>query len=456
MDKDVIEKIKILKSEYRLMDSGRLGARQEDPKDSNLEWFDYEIFRYLTGLASADGKIDKNELKLINELLEAEWTEADALLLQNKDPDFMSEIPYSFSYLVRDDAKKLKPGSKVYPRYKMYIDVFEAMGNALIGADVRLDEREIRGMSSFLMGLREYAGKELSKTSAGASAIESKDKPSFEAVDKADDKQESIESLYKMIGLSAVKSEVSSLINLIRVRKIRKEKGIRQPEMSMHLVFSGNPGTGKTTVARTLAAIYHDLGVLSRGHLVEVDRAGLVAGYVGQTAIKTQEKIEEAKGGILFIDEAYTLVKGEQDYGQEAIDTILKAMEDNREDLIVIVAGYTELMGDFINSNPGLRSRFNKFIEFKDYDAGELLAIMESLCEENSFILDDSCRQYLYKAFEDKCAHKDRNFGNGRMVRNLFEKAMTRQADRIAEDLAALSDKELMTFKLEDFVKSMS
>ena len=219
----------------------------------------------------------------------------------------------------------------------------------------------------------------------------------------------------------------------------------------MHLVFSGNPGTGKTTVARILAEVYHELGVLSRGHLVEVDRAGLVAGYVGQTAIKTQEKIDEARGGILFIDEAYTLAKDGQDFGQEAIDTLLKAMEDNRGDLIVIVAGYSDRMEDFLNSNPGLRSRFNKFVEFKDYNPNELYEIFQSLCEQNGFAYDDASEQYLRDFFGKLYENREENFANGRTVRNFFENVMSRQADRIATELDSLTDAELMEFTIEDF-----
>lgn len=257
---------------------------------------------------------------------------------------------------------------------------------------------------------------------------------------------ESYKKLQELVGLDKVKKDVVELANLMKMQVRRKEQKLPEVPFSLHLVFSGNPGTGKTTIARILAGIYKDIGVLSKGQLVECDRGDLVAGYVGQTAIKTKKKIDEAKGGILFIDEAYTLNRGENDFGQEAIDTILKAMEDNREDFIVIVAGYTDLMKEFIESNPGLRSRFNKYIEFPDYTADELVKIFGFQVKKYNYVLTDDAQKAVEKKIRDMEACKGENFANAREVRNLFEKIVTNQATR----LASLPDADIRQITLED------
>lgn len=258
--------------------------------------------------------------------------------------------------------------------------------------------------------------------------------------------EQSLEDLQKeldsLIGLVSVKKDISSLINLLKVNKIRKERGLSTPKTSNHLVFLGNPGTGKTTVARLIAKIYKQLGVLEKGQLIEVDRSGLVAGYVGQTAIKTQEKIDEAMGGVLFIDEAYSLAKGESDFGQEAIDTLLKAMEDNRDDFVVIVAGYTKQMEAFLLSNPGLKSRFNKSILFEDYTEEELLDIFNLFCHKYGLRLSEDAKRNLVVFLSTICSEKTENFANAREIRNLFERSIVNQANRLG-DLETISNDEL-------------
>lgn len=276
---------------------------------------------------------------------------------------------------------------------------------------------------------------------------------SQKVVEKEEAPPENIEDLKKeleeYIGLAAIKAEVRDLINLVTVQKLREEHGLKVGDLSLHMVFSGNPGTGKTMIARLMSRIYKSLGILSKGHLLEVDRSGLVAGFVGQTAIKTSDAIQKAMGGVLFIDEAYTLSnKQGNDFGQEAIDTILKAMEDNRGDLVVIVAGYTELMEEFIHSNPGLESRFNRFLHFEDYSADEMLAIFLSRCEKSAYTLAEDAKPWLAAILNFEKENNE-TFGNARGVRNLFEKAIVAQANRLAQS-DSISKETLMLLTKED------
>ena len=266
--------------------------------------------------------------------------------------------------------------------------------------------------------------------------------------------EELLAELDGLCGLDQVKRDVKSLINLVKVRRLREEAGLPVPPMSLHLVFLGNPGTGKTTVARLLAKLYHAIGVLPKGQLVEVDRSGLVAGFVGQTALKTQEVIQKAIGGVLFIDEAYALVNQDNgnDFGREAVEVLLKNMEDHRKDLVVIVAGYSQLMEKFIHSNPGLESRFNKYFYFEDYDGAQLFTILQSMCAKNGYVLTPEGEALARRELMDLYEDRDENFGNARDVRNLFEQAVARQSDRVAR-LEAPTREQLMELRPEDLTE---
>jgi SpoVK/Ycf46/Vps4 family AAA+-type ATPase len=262
------------------------------------------------------------------------------------------------------------------------------------------------------------------------------------------------EELDELIGLESVKTEVRSLANYVKVQKMREEKGLKNPKLNYHLVFTGSPGTGKTTVARIVARIYKDLGILKKGHLVETDRSGLIAEYVGQTAPRVNAVCDSALGGVLFIDEAYALIQGHQDYGDEAVATLLKRMEDDRDQLVVIVAGYTDEMRDFINANPGLQSRFNRYIDFPDYSAQELYDIFLMYLRKNEYTISAEAAAYLQQQLQAVVDRKDRNFGNARYVRNLFEKAIQQQANRLstAKDLGT---EDLTQIRLEDIKKAL-
>ena len=263
-----------------------------------------------------------------------------------------------------------------------------------------------------------------------------------------------LDELNGLVGLSSVKEEIRSLINLIKIRKLRARANMPELEMSYHMVFTGSPGTGKTTVARLVAKIYKELGILSEGNLIETDRSGLVAGYVGQTAIKVHEIVEQAIGGILFIDEAYSLVNPDvpNDFGMEAVDTLVKLMEDHRDNLVIIVAGYTKEMKRFLKSNSGLISRFNKFIDFPDYSTDELVEIMESMAEGKELRLDDGAKAAVRKLLRKKSITAEwENFGNARGIRNLFEKLVMNQANRLVQ-LEEPSKEELSLITKEDVV----
>ena len=258
------------------------------------------------------------------------------------------------------------------------------------------------------------------------------------------------EELNGYIGLKGIKKEVGNLINMVTVYKMRRAHSLPTLDMSLHMVFSGNPGTGKTMIARLMSRVYHSLGILSKGHLVEVDRSALVAGYVGQTAIKTGDVVKKAMGGVLFIDEAYSLNGGgENDFGQEAIDTLLKAMEDHRDDLVVIVAGYDGLMDVFIHSNPGLESRFNRYLHFDDYSLDEMMLIFESQCKKNQYALEEAAQEAV-RALIDESNTNSIAFGNARGVRNVFERVLVQQANRLSvmenpnrEDLMAITKADI-------------
>lgn len=323
-----------------------------------------------------------------------------------------------------------------------------------------LDERESAFIAGYERTLSALTGPLDGAPHAGEACPATETAPKEENAAQAQKEQEPDEEtleeltaqLHALIGLEEVKRELDTLINLIRIRKLRADSGLKVMDMSFHMVFTGSPGTGKTTVARLLARIYRKLGFLSKGHLVETDRSGLVAGYVGQTALKVQEVVRQAMGGILFIDEAYALARrgAQNDFGREAVDALVKLMEDNRGDLVVIAAGYTREMQDFLDANPGLRSRFNKYIEFPDYTTDELMAILELNAGKQQYTVEREACAVIRGALEQMRPADRADFGNARGIRNTLEKLVEAQANRLAQEKGTLSIEQLQTITSAD------
>lgn len=407
----------------------------------------YELLRFVIHL-SVDGTfVDARELSFINEYLEKNITKnqirtiAVKERLQEPNGKFTQDPPFALKAFVLSDA-----GDKIADnknRAPELVKLYKQLGQEYLACNNLESAKQVRLLTNYTSMLDKFL-KEFGLNHNSLSIKEqTTDKKSIEEV---------IEEMNNLVGLEGVKNEINDLINILKIQKIRQERGLKLPEVSKHLVFSGNPGTGKTTIARMLGNIYNSLGLLSKGQLVEVDRSGLVSGYIGQTATKVMDVVEKSLGGILFIDEAYTLVanKGEGDFGQEAVDTLLKAMEDHRDNLIVIVAGYPDLMKEFLESNPGLKSRFNKFIYFEDYSEEELYEILLSMAEKQQYKFTNEAKEYARTYLKNICINKGDNFANAREVRNYFEKAITRQASRLAPLGNEVDDETLMKIERED------
>ena len=417
---------------------------------SDIKLFlDMYVQSLLLRLAQAEGSPSDDLLRFIAQvpgrdvLSIGRASRESALNIGHKNRSFAEGTPLLLRCCVAMDDKDGTSSAQ------QFVDGVSKLLYAAAEVDGDMSGVELSFITGYAGSLRTFlmsraAGRHASGTAEAASR---RDEPAAAEEKQNDEKSEkepavsekSLEELMAeldaLIGLEGVKQEVRSLINLIKVRKMRKEHGLKVMDMSFHMVFTGNPGTGKTTVARLVAQIYKQLGFLSKGQLIETDRSGLVAGYVGQTAGKVTDVVNSALGGILFIDEAYALArKGmENDFGREAIDTLVKLMEDHRDDLVVIVAGYTDEMHDFLTSNPGLISRFNKYIDFKDYTDDELMAILCMNAQRQGYAIDEDAKAVVREMLGAMTLGDRMDFGNARGMRNLLEKLVQAQANRLAQ-----------------------
>jgi len=439
--------------------------RHEGVDEETINKWTVLLYRYALLIAKADGRLSDTEQKWLTSILnftknyavkDTGYTTTSTkatLLPSNLDPLFedaarliISEgIGYTSS-IQRRFCIGYNRASKIMDQLEMAGIVSPANGakpRAVTMDSITLDELLRNGSSNIETIEKVTSSIEKTEPTATPKQVQRKNISN------------PMKELEGLIGLASVKAEVTTIYNLVKVQKIRISKGLNAPDISYHCVFTGNPGTGKTTVARLLARIYKKLGILSKGHLIETDRSGLVAEYVGQTAVKTNKIIDSALDGVLFIDEAYSLVQngGSNDFGIEAIATLLKRMEDNRDRLVVILAGYSDEMKRFIDSNPGLQSRFNRYIYFEDYSADELTSIYKFNLAKFDYQMTEEAAEAIKEVMERAVETKDKNFGNARFVRNLFEKTLERQAKRLASSsLSALTEKALVEITKDDII----
>ena len=407
-----------------------------------------ELLEFALYLADSDGVITQEEQDLIKDTLQLKMRADEVTTIRRslamQGSSYGSTRPKAMKYFILADAgKKIGNDPNKYQNAQILTDTYKIFAEHILATKDSVNEKETNRMTQYVTMLENFLKEYGVFYTNNFKVIKAKpllvEKKVVDPSDQANvDKL--MESLNSLVGLDRVKKDIAGIVDLIRVQKMREAKGMKTADISKHMVFYGNPGTGKTTVARLLGKIFQGLGVLKGGQLIEVDRGGLVCGYVGQTAIKTQEVIDKAMDGVLFIDEAYTLNvgKGENDFGQEAVDT-----------MIVIVAGYEEPMDEFLDSNPGLKSRFNKYIRFDDYSPEQLIKILEGMCSGKDYKLSPEARNAAIAYFDNCLKTQAENFANAREVRNFLEKAITNHATRVV-GIQNPSEEDLCTIMEED------
>ena len=450
-------------SSFLSVASEQLAALSGKPADTFLADAANEVANIVGGLISADGRSTDGELAgyidvigpLLSPPLHTTTVAARDLRLFNGMTERLGRPSVMFDLLAKADAQHGTRRSHVY--YELALRV----AHVTAALDLVPSASELEAIDGFRTAMLQHldtvgvsrpgqpaATRPLPTATTPAAAVPVVPAPSTEAPPPRRSITELLAELDALVGLANVKAEVRRLTSMLQVQQVRAERGMPVIETSHHLVFTGNPGTGKTTVARLLSQIYHAVNVVSKGHLVETDRGKLVAGFVGQTALKTQAALESALGGMLLIDEAYALARGgENDFGLEAIDTLVKFMEDHRDDIAIVAAGYPAEMADLIDTNPGLKSRFTRTVNFPDYTEDELVRIFLGLGEKHRYQLSDDAllRVRHFVSVEPRT----RGFGNARFVRNLFETAVAHQALRVAP-LTDPSDEQLTTLTADD------